>query len=127
MPWMTEASRGAVAWMRWASWSTPPAVYRSRHGLRHGSRVAHDSMIDENPMSLPPMPRVTTVVSAVRPSNWGGFGPGQTPCSPVMSPVSAPLQLRSTNRAEPDARAGLRPDSPGRTADSPAAPGSGWG
>jgi hypothetical protein len=29
--------------------------------------------------------------------NWGGFGPGETACGLVMSPVSAPLQLTSAN------------------------------
>ena len=61
-------------------------------------------MIDENPMSLPPMPTVTTVVPTVRASNCGGLGPGLTFCGAVMSPVSAPLQLTSAKDANPSAR-----------------------
>ena len=49
------------------------------------------------PMSLPPMLKVTTWVSASRASNWGGFGPGVTPCGAVMSSVSAPEQVTSRN------------------------------
>jgi hypothetical protein len=63
------------------------------------------SMISEKPMSLPPIPSVTTSVPASRLSNCAGFGPGVTPCGSVMSPVSAPLQLGSRNSATPSASA----------------------
>ena len=49
------------------------------------------------PMSLPPMLKVTILVSASSASNCGGFGPGVTPCGAVMSSVSAPEQLTSRN------------------------------
>ncbi len=48
-------------------------------------------------MSLPPIVTVTSAVSAVRRSNCGGFGPGETSCGAVMSSVVAPLQLASRN------------------------------
>ena len=53
------------------------------------------------PMSLPPMLKVTTWVSASSESNWGGLGPGVTPCGAVMSSVSAPEQLASRNAGWP--------------------------
>jgi hypothetical protein len=63
------------------------------------------SMISEKPMSLPPMPTVTSSVVAARLSNWGGFGPGVTPWGAVMSSVSAPLQLGSRKSVTPSAAA----------------------
>ena len=62
-------------------------------------------VISVNPMSLPPMPRVTSSVVADRLSNCGGFGPGDTPWALVMSPVSAPLQLGSWKLLTPSAAA----------------------
>ncbi len=67
--------------------------------------AAEFSTISENPMSLPPMPIVTSWVSAARLSNCGGFGPGLTPWGMVMSSVSAPLQLGSRNSLTPSAAA----------------------
>ena len=52
-------------------------------------------MISEKPMSFPPMVMVTASVSALSESNWGGLGPGVTPCAWVMSSVSAPEQVAS--------------------------------
>jgi hypothetical protein len=55
----------------------------------------------EKPMSLPPMPRVTIPVVTLSASNWGGFGPGVTPCALSMWSVLAPLQLTSRKIGSP--------------------------
>ena len=52
-------------------------------------------------MSLPPMPRVTMPVVRLSASNWGGFGPGVTPCWFSIWSVVAPLQLTSRRIARP--------------------------
>src|SRR4051794_21883569 len=92
MPWSTDATFGAVSAIRRLISSTPFTTYLSWHGDPVGEVLKQSFASDEKPMSLPPMPSVTSVVSAASASNCGGFGPGDTPCVAVMSPVSAPLQ-----------------------------------
>ena len=62
---------------------------------------AHFSATPTSPASFPPMPTVTSVASARRPLNCGGFVPpaGRSVCGSVMCFVSALPQLTSTNVA----------------------------
>ena len=75
--------------------SRPPTRYVSRQRSSNGSSVAHDSMISVNPMSLPPIETVTTLVVAFSALNCGGFGPKSTFCWTVMWSVFAPLHETS--------------------------------
>jgi hypothetical protein len=96
MPCSTDATFGPVAAMRSLTWSSPFATYLSLQGEPDdGCGLKQSSARLEKPMSLPPMPSVTSWVSASSESNCGGFGSGDTFCDCVMSPVSAPLQLGS--------------------------------
>ena len=82
-------------------WSSPFSTYLSWHGdPAFGVLLKQLWASEEKPMSLPPMPSVTSCVSAWSESNCGGFGSGDTPCDAVMSPVSAPLQLGSASVSE---------------------------
>ena len=108
MPWITVATFGAVSAMRRLTSSNPVhhvLVLAGRAagavGEPAGVRLKQSSAMPEKPMSFPPMPSVTSRVSAARRSNCGGLGPGSTPCSLVMWFVLAPLQLASRNSGKP--------------------------
>ena len=62
--------------------------------------AAQVSMMPAKPMSLPPIPIVTNLVSPLSASTWGGFVPPVTDCGPVMLSVVAPLQLTSVKPDE---------------------------
>ncbi len=66
---------------------------------------AHVSTMLEKPMSLPPMPMVTSVVPELSALNCGGFVPRATGCGCVMSAVVAPAQLMLVNEDAPTADA----------------------
>src|SRR3954451_13826254 len=109
MPCSTWATFGAVSAIRRLTSSEPSGfVYMSLHGEPPGAvgdpagvRLKQSSAMLEKPMSLPPIVRLTFVVSASSESNCGGFGPGDTPCEVVMWLVFAPLHVGSRNAAVP--------------------------
>ena len=85
MPSSTASTFGAVSAIRRLISSWPPTTYLSWHGWPEGLVDRQSSAIDENPMSLPPICTVTSVLSALSESNCGGFGPGVTPCAGMRS------------------------------------------
>src|ERR1700709_2290647 len=72
-PWVAAAPFGAAALIRAASWSTPPLSYLSRHGWPNGLADAQFSMIEVNPMSLPPIDSDATCVEALSALCCGGW------------------------------------------------------
>src|SRR4051812_29509980 len=88
MPSINVATLGAVALIRRAISSTPLRTYLSLHGDPNGNTEAQFLMIDEKPMSLPPISSVTIFASDCTDPSW----------LLVTSPVVAPLQLTSTKR-----------------------------
>jgi len=95
---------GAVSAISSTSRSPPPdMVELSRQAVPVGASrpsCTHFTATVTSPTSLPPMPSVTSPVSAVRASSCGGFVPRITGCGAVKScVVAAAEQLTSRNRA----------------------------
>jgi hypothetical protein len=85
--------------IRCSSWSVPPAVQRSRHGVPNGVGLTQLWTISPKPMSLPPIPTVTSWVPGPSASYCGGLTPFEVCCGAARSRVCAPLQLTSVSWA----------------------------